>query len=58
MTVSEMYYNLMGVLDELMSLQFTFLDINFTLWGLFLTSSFLTFIGTILFTGIYKDYSV
>lgn len=58
MTISEIYYNLFNYLDMFMSIEFTFCDITFTLWGLFLSTMFLSFIGIILFTGIKKDYGV
>ena len=58
MTISELYYNLFNYLDMFMSIEFTFCDITFTLWGLFLSSMFLSFIGIILFSGIKRDYGV
>lgn len=58
MTISELYYFLMTQLDKVMSVEFTFLDVTFTLWGFFLTGSLLTFLSLVLFSRINKDYSV
>lgn len=58
MTFSEIYSYLFGLVDRVLSIEFTAGGITFTWWGILLASGILFFIGRLTIGRLKQDYSV